>query len=451
MGMRGVGVLIGLTVFVAGGGGCASHTGVGAAQHQRALNQRLILAAYAGDAREVGRLLKAGAWGDAWFGGTKAERNHAFGSGGYAPVGSNRWTALHAVAEAPGSIDRVTIARLLLDAGAQPDADDGYGATPLYSAVRNDYEPLAMFLMDRGAAVETTTHAYIDGPEGSPLEQAIRNRNVRLVSALIAHGANVYDTGGGSPLTLAAGVRCVECAKLLLAAGAEVDGDPEVEGPDRTTPLINACRWYSTWEGARKGESHADMVRLLLEAGAKVNARALIKDTDDATVVTRIETPLLNAAKACDVPTMKLLVAAGADVRVANEENCTPLHLVMVPADDLSLLETAVRLLVDAGADLTVKSKDGETPLDAAPYTRDGDSAERVQSVNRIRELLTPKPATRPAHAFRGEGSFAPSRPAVVVSASIAVTSSTIFAGSLMRPVPTLRQASQPGSGPIMR
>ena len=403
--------------------GAHEPVGLTAAQRQRDLNQRLVLAAFRGDAGEVGRLLSAGAWGDTRFGGTLDDRRAlAYPNGGMHMAAEN-WSPLHAAALAPGDADRVGIARLLLDAGVEPNADDGYGGTPLYAAAAANHEALALLLIARGAKVNTTTQVYIDAAEGTPLHKAAEHKNATLVRALLAAGADVEaeDTWDFTPLHDAVAARSVECARLLMEAGADVNAGG---GFDRNiTPLMTACDLPGRWSGRRrKGDTNVEMVRLLIDAGADVNARADVRDPFEPAEVD-VRTPLLVAAEAEDLPTIRVLVAAGADVRVADEDGETPLHLIAgssaglhltrgSTSADLRRMEEAARLLLEAGADRSAKNKAGETALDLAAEPFDRDSQERVDDVNRMRALLDPAGAPLPAGGATTGPTTSPSAPA---------------------------------------
>jgi ankyrin repeat protein len=90
-----------------------------------------------------------------------------------------------------------------------------------------------------------------------------------------------------------------EVARVLLAAGARVNGDPE----DRETPLITAASY-----------GDAAVARALIEAGADLEARA----ADDAGGVPG-GTALLHAAVFGMTNVVDVLVAAGATVHSIEE------------------------------------------------------------------------------------------------------------------------------------
>lgn len=93
-------------------------------------------------------------------------------------------------------------------------------------------------------------------------------------------------------------------------------------------------------------------VRLLLEWGADPNKRQPYEGNTPIFLVPTTEQRL---------PKLELLLEAGADVNVQNDEGATPLHV----AARHGQFRVAQRLL-RAGADLHIQTRDGETPLDVA-------------------------------------------------------------------------------------
>jgi ankyrin repeat protein len=104
--------------------------------------------------------------------------------------------------------------------------------------------------------------------------------------------------------------------------------------------------------------------------------RSLRDDRGADGLLTVGTTPLLRAAKAVDVPAIKLLLAAGALVDLPTVNGVTPL-LAAAGVGSTGLdtrgryrheplaVETA-RLLLDAGADINARDKTGSTALHAA-------------------------------------------------------------------------------------
>ena len=229
-------------------------------------DQELIVATFELDLRRVKTLLAEGADPNARLG---FYDRHLFADKwtlACSQIGSDNWTVLQALANshrapqpdkpaentsdgldkaraAERAIDRriidqrdrrrVEIAQLLIAAKADLDLDDGYGSTALYSAIYNDYESLALLLIQSGAEVNTKTHVYIDGSDDiTPLHRAVDHPKV--VAALLKRGANVdaRTSEGTTPLHWAVLMGNAQSAKLLLAAGA----DPEAKDEEGNVP-----------------------------------------------------------------------------------------------------------------------------------------------------------------------------------------------------------------------
>jgi hypothetical protein len=107
-----------------------------------------------------------------------------------------------------------------------------------------------------------------------------------------------------TPLTTAAYDGPIERVRELLAQGKDANGDDEPKYTDEAEGCLTGEPYYTPLgEAARAG--HAAIVRLLLDAGAKVDRRNY-----------RNETAFVLAAQRGQVEVMKALALAGADVHV---------------------------------------------------------------------------------------------------------------------------------------
>ncbi|HKO25871.1 MAG TPA: ankyrin repeat domain-containing protein, partial [Solirubrobacteraceae bacterium] len=133
----------------------------------------------------------------------------------------------------------------LLDAGAPIDAPDEHGLTALRVAVRWGEDGVAELLRERGADATSVTAedraigSYLSGTDGA----TPRDVDPSLLDEMLI-------------LAIHGGHR--EAVRRLLDAGARVDGDPDGE----QTPLGQAC-----WRG------RVQMTRELIERGAAVTFR----------------------------------------------------------------------------------------------------------------------------------------------------------------------------------
>jgi len=119
----------------------------------------------------------------------------------------------------------------LLGEGLSPDSRDE-GSTPLYTAAVQGEQALARLLLDAGADPNLRSG---DETEGTPLCAAACHGQVEIVRALLAHGAdpNLREDESWTPLRWAASHGHEHVARELLAAGAD---------PDVGAPLVEAAR-----------------------------------------------------------------------------------------------------------------------------------------------------------------------------------------------------------------
>ena len=232
-------------------------------------------------------------------------------------------------AAALGSLDSM---RLLLDAGADPNAGNQFDATPLMWCAGDAAK--VRLLLSKGAKVDTRSKlgrtalliaAYNDGAiEGAGL--------------LLEKGAdvNARDKGGASVLALAAAANNIELARILIAKGANVNNVDQLG----FTPLLFA---------AGNGDHNAAMVKLLIAHGAQVNVKSAdtVETVKNGPLALGHLTPLQFAAQA-NYEATEALLKAGADINAKDVRNASP--LVFAVATDRPNPKI-VKLLLDKGAD----------------------------------------------------------------------------------------------------
>ena len=275
------------------------------------------------------------------------------------------WSVMHLP---PNLGRRLEVVQLLIEHGADLEARDKGGCTPLHLALLSMNVGLAQFLIELGA--DATAQNYYGL---TPLHLASQNRHLEVADFLIQHGVDVLtqDMNGMNTLHWTTQSGSAEIACLLIENGV----DTTAQDNAGWTPLC----WASSL-------GNVEVTRLLLEHGADTAprnedgstplhwasnpgsveiARFFIKRDDvvDATAQDKFEWTLLHRAlKSGSVDVAWLLVWHGIDVTSQKCDGPTPLNWASVLG-----IEGLACLLVEHGADLTDENKYGSTPLHCAP------------------------------------------------------------------------------------
>ena len=253
----------------------------------------------------------------------------------------------------------VAALRALLRDGVDVDAPQADGATPLAWAVHWDHHAMVDLLLAAGADASAANELGV-----TPLMLASTNGSAPMVGTLLEAGTNpnAARSSGDTALMMAARSGNPRAVRLLVAAGADVNR--------ATAGGHTALMWASA-------ERQADVVTLLVEIGADVHARAATRTRPpraggygrkEPTVLSRFEavnpaalprdgdldpprpeggfTPLLHAILAGHLESVRVLLAAGANVDEAAPDGVTALMLALTKRHgDIALF------LLNAGAD----------------------------------------------------------------------------------------------------
>lgn len=189
--------------------------------------------------------------------------------------------------------------------------------------------------------------------------------------------AHAYADGGDSPLLIALYHGRRDLAELLLAHGRRPDafeaaalGDVDslraaLDAEPNAVTRYSSNGWTLLHLAGFFG--HGDAVRLLLERGAGPNA---------VSVNTMRNTPLhAGLAGPLGIDGARLLVEAGADVNARQHGGYTPLHSA-AQRGALDLID----LLLAAGADARAEADDGRRPIDFARERGQAEAEARLLS-----------------------------------------------------------------------
>jgi len=312
--------------------------------------------------------------------------------------------------------------RLLIERGATVDArEPEFQQTALMIAVREDHAAAVEVLLTAGAAVNAQTRkgptpAFVPpckgtgcGSEGvginrgglpdrgrraevkggmTPLLYAARDGRLEPARRLVAAGADL-ELGDGNairPLLMAALNGQLAVARLLVERGANVNAD-DFWG---RTPLWAAVEYRNLDMNNNDQDSPTDngvdrppfldLIRLLIDKGANVNARTrelppprrwLYSLNDVSWVDFTGQTPFLRAALSADTTTMKLLVSRGADPNLPTLAGTTPLMaaagvnwvVAQTYTESTQARLDAVALCLELGADVNAANSMGLTAL----------------------------------------------------------------------------------------
>jgi uncharacterized protein len=335
--------------------------------------------------------------------------------------------------------------KALLRAGVDVnETETASGQTALMHAANEGHADAVKSLIAGGADVKKRS-----SKEETALFFAVRKGSTSVVDALLAAGADVNeragsnaannrrnnsskaDVPGDSMLVVAIANAHFSLADFLLEKGA----DPNLLGANWTAlHALARVRNYEEMQYPPPKITPGDLDSLelakhLIQHGANLNTRggpqAVRRAGGDQNYKDLLgATPFFLAAKSGDVPYMRLLAAAGADITIPEEDNTTPLMVAAgvgcVPGqwiepekdvlgatkllvEDLKAdvnaqnkeketalhgavcrgADSVIHYLVDHGAKLDIKDEDGQTPLDIAM-----DGLNRAVSINGPRIII---------------------------------------------------------------
>ncbi|KAF2866648.1 ankyrin repeat-containing domain protein, partial [Massariosphaeria phaeospora] len=237
----------------------------------------------------------------------------------------------NALQAAAGSGSLKTV-RILLDAGAEVNAPAGtWSRTALQMACHKGHSAIVELLLDAGARFED------DARESTypALEQAIKGGHLyiadRLLPEMDIRGVDFRGRPCTRALYAAVDMGYEEVVRQLLELGT-----PTQDGIGHFTEHLVCC-------AAMKG--HTEIVKILLDAGAKMNGEARYRGT-----------ALQSAVNGDHLETAKVLLEYGADPD-AVQASVEPSLYLAARRGNVEMFE----LLLDTGANVYTKSYSGKT------------------------------------------------------------------------------------------
>jgi ankyrin repeat protein len=262
-------------------------------------------------------------------------------------------TPLHVMSESDikDGGDILNLVLLLLKHDAAANSRDVNNETPLHLAIERNRCKLAEILLEHDADADAEN---IDGE--TPLHTLSESDSIKdggdilnLVLLLLKHGAavNSRSKNGRTPLHLAVLRNRLELAKILLENGA----DAGAETNDGQSPLHVLSE-----EDINDAGDILNLVQLLLKHGAAVNSRSKNGCT-----------PLHLAVLRNRLELAKILLENGADAGAETNDGHSPLHVLSEKnINDAGDILNLVQLLLKHGAAVNSRSKNGLTPLHLA-------------------------------------------------------------------------------------
>ncbi|AYP74187.1 ankyrin repeat protein [Fowlpox virus] len=250
----------------------------------------------------------------------------------------------------------LSIAKLLLERGADIEAKDENGYTILFNAAKKGKTHLVKFLLEYGANTKSSTNNTL-------MMHAVTSKKISTVKCIINHDKELLNPDSIIPALCNSDTKML---RFLIESGVDINK----RNSYRKTALHYAI----------EKNNDANLIKILLDNNADINA------TDDqgqtplhiATNIYYIsmDHPCISSRIYSDVDKTvqyekncenrfrisKMLIYKGANVNAVDENNTTPLHNA---SKSVFMIKT-LKLLIDKGADINAIDNYGIIPLNYA-------------------------------------------------------------------------------------
>lgn len=267
-------------------------------------------------------------------------------------------TLLH-VAASQGSDD---ICSFLIRKGADVNARDSVGGTPLEAAVFNDRLHVVNMLLDAGADV------HLGRTRDNAFFLSLWTKDTALVHTLIEHGCSASrpDASGVLPIYVAASSGTADVIRVLLSAGADIcGGRPDScktawwAATDSSVEKMDFLRTLGADLNYSSGPGESVLAQALLFQHWNL-ARYLVRHGARVTLANDPYPPMCRIARASDDTDLaSFFLRHGASVNTVQKRSGSSALMIAI----LNKNKRMALWLLEHGADPAIVNSDGETAL----------------------------------------------------------------------------------------
>lgn len=247
----------------------------------------------------------------------------------------------------------------LITKGANKEAKNANGETPIFSACKNNKPEIISLLAKKGCKINVR-----DNLGSTPLHVAVRWGNINAAEQLISLGINIdaQNVTGKTPLAEAVLGGKPEIAKMLLSKGA----NPNTSDINGRTILMDAVKAKNTKTISMLLEYNANPQAQDLNGRNSYHEAALTEDENVINLIRNAGGNPLSRDKNGNTPFSLCLskqdsiikAILGKDTSISDSDGNTPLHIAVQ-----NNKESILKMLISSGYPLNTRNSDGYTPL----------------------------------------------------------------------------------------